>query len=113
VSRPEAHAAHLYEQLASDVAASISRGTLRPGDRLPSVRRFSEERGVSIATVLQAYVQLENAGLVEVRPKSGHFVRSRRALSLAEPRVARKAPAPARIDVASGVAALVQALSDP
>ena len=69
--------AFLYEQLAAELGEAIERGALRPGDRLPSVRRLSEERRVSVATVLQAYMRLENSGLIEVRPKSGHFVRKR------------------------------------
>ena len=66
---------HLYERVASHIAALIGRGTLRPGDRLPSVRRLSRQEGVSIATVLLAYVHLENQGLIEARPQSGHYVR--------------------------------------
>src|SRR5262245_8262072 len=85
----------LYEQLAAELGQAIERGILRPGERLPSVRRLAEDRAVSIATVLQAYLVLENAGLIEVRPKSGHFVR-RRTEGPAEPRVARKTSQPAR-----------------
>lgn len=65
------------------------RRRLRPGDRLPSVRRASRDRGVSIATVIAAYMRLENDGVVEVRPKSGHFVRrvEREARQLRKPRL--------------------------
>jgi DNA-binding transcriptional MocR family regulator len=59
----------LYEQLASEVGDAIRRGALRAGDRLPSVRRLADQRGVSVATVVSAYLELENAGLIEVRPK--------------------------------------------
>src|SRR6185436_9698348 len=79
----------LYEQLAAELGQAIERGALRPGERLPSVRRLAEDRAVSVATVLQAYLRLENAGLIEVRPKSGHFVR-RRNEGVGEPRAARK-----------------------
>ena len=72
----------LYERLAHDLGASIAKGQLRAGDRLPSVRRLARERSVSVATVLQAYFELENEGLVEVRPKSGHFVRRERGPEL-------------------------------
>ena len=43
-----------YEQVAEDIANSISRGTLRKGDRLPSVRQASQRRGVSPSTIFQA-----------------------------------------------------------
>src|SRR6185503_20235188 len=103
----------LYEQLASEVGDAIRRGALRAGDRLPSVRRLAGDRGVSVATVLSAYLQLENAGLIEVRPKSGHFVRARRSDGLAEPRAPRRQGQAARPAVSSGVAQLLAARRDP
>ncbi|HEY0992628.1 MAG TPA: winged helix-turn-helix domain-containing protein, partial [Kofleriaceae bacterium] len=54
----------LYEHLADELGQAIDRGALRAGDRLPSVRRFAQERSVSVATVLEAYMRLENAGLI-------------------------------------------------
>src|SRR4051812_33983448 len=56
---------YLYEQLAVELSQAIDRGALRAGDRLPSVRRLAEERNVSVATVLQAYLRLENGGHIE------------------------------------------------
>ena len=63
-----------YEALAEEVAASIRRRVLKPGDRLPSVRHASTARGVSPSTVFQAYYLLEARGLVESRPRSGYYV---------------------------------------
>ena len=60
-----------YEKLAADLAGMIAGGTLRHGDRLPSVRRLSQERRLSVSTVVQALRQLEDRGLVEARPQSG------------------------------------------
>jgi DNA-binding transcriptional MocR family regulator len=68
----------LYEQVADRIRAAIDSGTLRPGDRLPSIRRLSQQHDVSISTVLEAYAQLEAAGVLEARAQSGHYVRSRR-----------------------------------
>src|SRR3569623_877769 len=79
----------LYESLASELGQAIERGSLRAGDRLPSVRRLAEERSCSVSTVLEAYLRLENAGLIEVRPKSGHFVRRRALVGGVEPGAAR------------------------
>ncbi|MBK7954629.1 MAG: PLP-dependent aminotransferase family protein [Candidatus Accumulibacter sp.] len=64
-----------YERLAEDLSGIIATGSLRPGERLPSVRRLSRERRLSVSTVLQALHQLEDRGLVEARPQSGYFVR--------------------------------------
>ncbi len=68
------------------MADLIASGSLRAGDRVPSVRRLSRQQKVSIPTVLQAYVTLENQRLIEARPKSGFFVKPRLSAALAEPR---------------------------
>ncbi|MBB3195450.1 aminotransferase-like domain-containing protein [Roseateles terrae] len=64
-----------YEALAEALAESMAAGQLRPGDRLPSVREASRDRGVSPSTVFEAYYLLEARGLIEARPRSGYFVR--------------------------------------
>ena len=102
----------LYEHLADELGQAIDRGALRAGDRLPSVRRLAQERSVSVATVLEAYLRLENAGLIEVRPKSGHFVR-RRSLRTAEPRPPRPCKAPSRVTVSDAYTKILAAMRDP
>ena len=102
----------LYEHLADELGQAIDRGALRAGDRLPSVRRLAQERSVSVSTVLEAYLQLENAGLIEVRPKSGHFVRRRAALT-AEPRTPRIAQRPSRVSVTDAYTKVLEAMRDP
>ena len=64
----------LYEALASELARLVQAGTLRPGDRLPSVRRMSQQKDLSLTTVLQAYRMLEDQGVIEARPQSGYYV---------------------------------------
>ena len=76
----------LYAALAADIAASIANGTLRPGDRLPSVRQLTASRHVSPATVFEAYYLLEARGLVRARPRSGYYVAPAPAHVPAEPR---------------------------
>ncbi|TLD71879.1 PLP-dependent aminotransferase family protein [Phragmitibacter flavus] len=68
--------APLYLQLADRLQNLIKAGTFKPGDRIPSVRHLSAQHHVSIPTVLQAYVTLEDRRLIEARPKSGYFVRA-------------------------------------
>ncbi len=82
----------LYEQVADQVGALVSSGALGPGDRVPSLRAMSRKYKVSIATVMQAYMQLENKGLIESRPQSGFFVREARGL----PQPVHPSPAPRR-----------------
>ena len=104
---------HLYEELANDLARLVSKGTLRPGDRLPSVRQLSDQRGVSVSTVLQAYLLLENRGIVETRPQSGHYVRARRLSLVAEPRTPRGATQATRVSVSELIARVYSASRDP
>jgi DNA-binding transcriptional MocR family regulator len=65
---------NLYRQYANEIAAMITAGQLRPGDRLPSVREARTRRGISASTVFQAYQLLERDGLVVARPQSGFYV---------------------------------------
>ncbi|ELR73509.1 GntR family transcriptional regulator YdcR [Fulvivirga imtechensis AK7] len=65
----------LYHQLSTRFVEMISAGTLQPGDKLPSVRVLSKEQGVSQSTAFQCYIDLENKGLVESRPRSGYYVK--------------------------------------
>lgn len=67
----------LYAKVARALEELIHAGALRPGEKVPSVRRASRQHGVSVNTVVEAYTALENRGLIEGRPKSGFFVRSR------------------------------------
>lgn len=64
----------LYQRLADDISALIRDGTLGMGERIPSVREISRERGLSTATVVHAYEQLEGQGFIETRPRSGFYV---------------------------------------
>ena len=66
----------LYHQLADSFAAAIHQGTLKPGKRLPAIRRVAQSHHVSINTVLNAWQLLEDRGLIEARPQSGYYVRS-------------------------------------
>lgn len=65
-----------YQLVARQLGDKLRLGLLNEGDKLPSVRTLSEELGVSINTVQQAYYCLETEGLVEVRPQSGYYART-------------------------------------
>jgi DNA-binding transcriptional MocR family regulator len=104
---------HLYERLAADLAGLVEKGALRAGDRLPSVRVLSEQRGVSVSTVLQAYLLLESRGVVETRPQSGHYVRAMRAARAPEPRVRKTLTQSTRVSVSDLVARVYRAASNP
>lgn len=102
------HSRLLYERLAEDLQGFIVAGNLRPGERLPSVRRLSHERRLSVSTVLQALRQLEERGLVEARPQSGYFVRQTNA-PRAQPDARATPDSPVLVDVSQRVMRVLQA----
>lgn len=99
-----------YEELAEHVAALVANGTLREGDRLPSVRDLRRDRGVSVATVTHAYQLLEARGLIETRPQSGRYVSDRARAKRGD--VRRSTPRATRVDVSELVFQILDAARD-
>jgi len=64
----------VYEQIRAQVAALVSLGSLDPGDRLPSARDLARDLGIAVGTVQRAYRELEAAGAVTSRPRTGTVV---------------------------------------
>lgn len=67
----------LYVSLAARIRAMIDEGVLPPGERILSVRQASQQYGLSISTVLRAYLLLEQEGVISSHPQSGYFVTPR------------------------------------
>jgi GntR family transcriptional regulator len=65
----------LYVQIANRLRVAIATGEMPPGEALPSVRNLASVIRVNPATVVQAYRELEYAGVVESRQGAGTFVR--------------------------------------
>jgi GntR family transcriptional regulator len=63
----------IYRQLRDLVVAMMLDGLLKDGDPLPSVRNVAAEYRVNPLTVLKAYQQLVDDGLVEKRRGLGMF----------------------------------------
>ncbi len=70
-------AAPRYQRLSDELAEAIHGGRLPVGSRLPSLRQMASQRQLSLNTVIAAYRQLEDAGLVIPRPKAGFEVAPR------------------------------------
>jgi DNA-binding transcriptional MocR family regulator len=114
--RPNRHDAApdpLYRQLADELTEMIATGALRPGDRLPGVRGLSLQRRVSLSTVLAAYRRLEDRGVVEVRPQSGHYVASRPLLSVPRPEPSRPPVVREEVNVAEMIQDILSLVNDP
>jgi DNA-binding transcriptional regulator YhcF (GntR family) len=74
------HEEELTDRLRDRILNALHRGSLRPGDRLPSIRTLWKEMGVDHRVIAQAYRTLEAEGLVQVRGRSGVYVAPQDAL---------------------------------
>lgn len=110
---PTSDQLRLYDQVAGHVARLIEQGTLRPGDRIPSVRRMSGQMSVSLSTVTHAYRLLESRGLIEARPKSGYFVRDTAFRVPLPPKATRSNVRPLRVNVSQLSRRLHDVLASP
>lgn len=63
-----------FEQIRTIVAIAAANGELPVGYRLPTVRALAGQLSVAVNTVARAYRELEQAGVVETRGRSGTFV---------------------------------------
>ena len=60
-----------HRRLADAIGFAILTGRIRPGDRLPTVRRLAVSLRVNANAVARAYAELERAGVVELAPDGG------------------------------------------
>ncbi|TRW43357.1 GntR family transcriptional regulator [Georgenia yuyongxinii] len=63
-----------YEQVRAQLAAQITAGRLQAGTRLPTVRQLASDLGLAVNTVARVYRELEQAGAVLTKGRSGTFV---------------------------------------
>jgi DNA-binding transcriptional MocR family regulator len=102
-----------YEEVAGFVCALVENGTLPPGSRVPSLREISKQRRVGLTTALQAYRLLEDRGILEARPQSGHYVAKRGAVLLEAPAISNPPKTATSVDIADVVVKLLQYAADP
>ena len=67
-------AAPPYEQVREQIRAQVLEGDLRPGTKLPTVRRLAGDLGLAVNTVARAYRELEALGAIETRGRAGSVV---------------------------------------
>ncbi len=63
-----------YRQIIESVLRGIQSGSLRKGDLLPSINEVSKDYSLARETVVKAYNDLKEKGLVGSRPGKGFFV---------------------------------------
>lgn len=64
----------IFAQVAASVRADILAARLVPGDRLPAAREIADALDINVHTVLRAYQQLRDEGLVDLRRGRGAVI---------------------------------------
>ncbi len=64
----------VYLQLREQILHAISRGALRSGDQLPTVREVAIELSINPNTVNRAYAELERDGILRSTRGRGTFI---------------------------------------
>lgn len=64
----------IYIQIMNTIKQNIVSGSLKPGDKLASVRENAESMSVNPNTMQRAYQELEREGVSETRRGMGTFI---------------------------------------
>ncbi len=70
----EINALSKHEQLVQGVILAIDANILNVGDKLPSINKMVEELGYARKTIVKAYEELKERGLIESKKLKGYFV---------------------------------------
>ncbi len=64
----------VYEQIIEQIERMILMDVIKSGDQIPSVRSVSMTHSINPRTILKAYTDLDNRGLIQSVPGKGYFV---------------------------------------
>jgi GntR family transcriptional regulator len=64
----------VYRQIIDQVHSGRASGTLKPGERLPTVRQLAVDLKVNPNTVVRAYRELELTGIITTHQGTGTFI---------------------------------------
>jgi GntR family transcriptional regulator len=68
----------VYRQIIDQVLGGMSRGTLRPGDQLPTVRQLAVDLAINPNTVVRAYRELEIREILTTQQGTGTFLTTKK-----------------------------------
>jgi len=64
----------LFEQARDQLLTALHLGSVRGGQRLPSVRQIAQRNGINSNTAFAIYQRLQQEGYIELRTGSGAYV---------------------------------------
>ena len=64
----------IYLQICDAICEQILSGTLKPDERIPSVREYGAEIGVNPNTIMRSYEKLTSDGIIYNRRGIGYFI---------------------------------------
>lgn len=64
----------IFLQICDSFCEKILEGSLKEGDRVPSVREFGAEIGVNPNTIMRSYEKLSDSGIIVNKRGVGYFV---------------------------------------
>lgn len=65
----------IYQQVVDTIRFAAGKGTIQPGQKLPTVQQLSQSLGIARGTIKRAYDELERMGLIEKVQGRGTFLR--------------------------------------
>lgn len=69
----------LYEQIVNSVVWGIATGKLKPGEKMPTVRKLGVDLGINLHTVNKAYAILKQKGYLSAHRNMGAVVNGQSA----------------------------------
>jgi len=64
----------IYRQIIDRFSQSLVRGTLIPGDRIPSIRELAVDLKVNSNTIQRAYQEMERDAMIYSKRGTGYFI---------------------------------------
>jgi GntR family transcriptional regulator len=64
----------IYRQIVNQIKYLVASGKIRPGDELPPIRTLAEQLMVTPNTIVKAYGELEDEGVIFKRRGAGTYV---------------------------------------
>ncbi len=72
----------IYMQIRNQIVIGIADGSLKPGEKLPTIRALAEESGINMMTVSKAYQILKQEGYIHTDRRNGATIAAKDKVSI-------------------------------